>query len=308
MFTPPNTPQPQPAPSLPATPGPGAPAPTITPSGVTTIPPQVIESDGTVNIPFSGRLNVIGKTPGAVAKEVEKQLEGKAARPQVIVTLVGNATNTATVGGEVNSPRLVALSLRGERLLDVIAASGGAKYPAYETFVNVVRDGRAGSVLLQTLITNPKENVTVGPNDQIFLTRSPRTFAVLGAAQKVSQYTFDTERVTLAEAVARAGGPIDTIGDPSGVYLFRYEPIGVLQEIGGPRMLNGVDIVDRRFVPVLYRIAFNESDGYFLSQAIELRDKDVVLITNSEVTQMQKVLAVVRGVTGVAYDLSRGGN
>src|SRR5262249_25872991 len=147
-----------------------------------------------------------------------------------------------TVGGEVNSPRLVALSLRGERLLDVIAASGGAKYPAYETFVHVVRDGRVGTVLLQTVITNPSENITVGPNDQIFLTRSPRTFTVLGAAQKVSQYPFDTEKVTLNEAVARAGGPVDTIGDPSGVYLFRYEPIGVVNAIGGPPLLNGVDI------------------------------------------------------------------
>jgi hypothetical protein len=36
-----------------------------------------------------------------------------------------------------------------------------------------------------------------------------------------------------------------------------------------------------------------------------MRDKDVVLIANAEAVQLQKLLAVVRGFTGIAYDLKR---
>jgi len=286
-------------------PGSIAPQPGVVPAGATTIPPQIIEADGTINVPFVGRLKVIGKTPGRVARDIEEQLKGKAVEPQVIVTLVANSSNVATVGGEVNGPRPVPLSLRGERLLDVIAAAGGAKSPAYETYVRLVRQGRVGIVLLQTLIAKPAENIPIRPDDQIYLTRVPRTFAVLGATQKVSQYTFDTENVSLAEAIARAGGPIDTIGDPAGIYLFRFEPWAIAKDVIEQPDLANAGGVPPAFVPILYRIGMRDAEGYFLAQAIQMRDKDVVLVTNAEVTQLQKALAVVRSFTGIAYDLSR---
>jgi polysaccharide biosynthesis/export protein len=281
-------------------------------SGASSVPPQVIEGDGTIMVPFVGRVRVAGKTPGQIGTDIARQLQGKAVEPQVVVSLTGNATNTATVGGDVGSPRPVPLSLRGERLLDVVAGAGGAKYPAYETYVSVVRRGKIGTVLLQTVVTNPRENIIIRPNDQVFLTRHPRTFAVLGATQKVSQYTFDTPRVTLAEAVARAGGPIDTVGDPSGVYLFRYEPIYIAEKILGRPVAataaasdGSVADVPRDYVPILYRINFRTVGGYFLSQDIQIQDKDVVLVTNAEATQLVKLLTVIRGFTGIAYDLTR---
>jgi hypothetical protein len=45
-----------------------------------------------------------------------------------------------------------------------------------------------------------------------------------------------------------------------------------------------------------------------MGQSIQLRDKDVVLITNAESAQLQKLIAVVRGFTGVAFDLGRTSN
>jgi polysaccharide export outer membrane protein len=287
------------------------------PSGNSTIPPQIVEADGTISVPFVGRVRVAGQTPGQVGRIIEQQLQGKAVEPQVIVTLVQNMANSATVGGDVNAPRIVPLSLRGERLLDVIAAAGGARFPAHETYVQIVRQGRAGTALLQTVVNDPAENIIVRPTDQIFLTRNPRTFAVLGATHKVALYNFDSEKVSLAEAIARAGGPIDTIGDPGGIYLFRFEPWAIAQEIMASAEVDSTAVtamgaevnvvadVRPDFVPMLYRVGLREAEGYFLSQAIQIRDKDVILISNAEATQLQKTLAVVRGFTGIAYDLRR---
>lgn len=276
----------------------------VVPAGSTTIPPQTIEADGSISVPFVGRVAAVGRTPNQIAREIESQLKGKAAEPQVIVTLVSNSSNVATVGGDVNGPRPVPLTLRGERLLDVIAAAGGAKFPAYETYVRVIRNGQVGMVLLQTVISKPSENISVSPNDQIFLTRVPRTFSVLGATQKVSQYTFDTEKVSLAEAIARAGGPIDTIGNPGGIYLFRFEPWFIAKDVLGPAA-DKMRADPPPFVPILYRATLRDADGYFMAQAVQMRDKDVILISNAETTQLQKALAVVRGFTGIAYDLTR---
>jgi len=273
--------------------------------GVNTVPPQTIEANGTITVPFVGLVKVAGMTPGQVSQLIERRLQGKAVGPQVIVSLVSNNANAVAVSGDVNLAKVVPLTLRGERLLDVIATAGGPKYPPYDTYVRVVRGGHVGSVLLQTIINSPAENISVRPNDQIVLTRYPRSFAVLGATAKVAQYMFDTEKVSLAEAVARAGGPIDAIGDPNGIYLFRIEPWFIAKEVLSPEQIQELGTSPQEFVPVLYQLDLRSAEGYFLAQAIDMRDKDVVLVSNSEATQLQKLLAVVRGFTGIAYDLKR---
>lgn len=276
-------------------------------TGASNIPPQVVEADGTIFVPFVGRVKVAGQTPGQAGNIIERLLEGKAVSPQVMVSLVNNIGNSATVSGEVNASKSVPLTSRGERLLDVIATAGGAKYPAYETYVQIVRKGVVGKVLLQSIINNPAENVIVRPNDQIYLMHNPRTFAVLGATQKVALYPFAYEKVSLAEALAQAGGPIDTIGDPSGIYLFRFEPWFIAKDILDPTYVKTLENGPPEFVPVLYKIDMRDADGYFLSQAIQMRDKDVVLVTNAVSTQLNKFLLLVRGFTGIAYDLKRQG-
>ena len=203
-------------------------------TGASNVPPQVIEADGTIFVPFVGRVKVSGLTPGQAGTLIEQDLQGKAVSPQVMVSLVNNIGNAVTVSGEVASAKSVPLSSRGERLLDVIAAAGGAKFPAYETYVQVVRKGQVGNVLLQTIVNNPVENFIVRPRDQIYLSHNPRTYSVLGAAQKVSLYPFAYEKVSLADALAQAGGPVDIIGDPSGIYLFRFEPWLVAKDVLEP--------------------------------------------------------------------------
>jgi polysaccharide export outer membrane protein len=279
--------------------------PIATGAGVSTIPPQVVESDGTIFMPFVGRIKVSGETPSEIARMITEKLQGKTVEPQVIVSNVGKVGSMATVGGDVNQPRSIALTLRGERLLDVIAAAGGTKFPAYESYVRIIRGSTIGTVLLQTVLNNPAENVAIKPGDQVFVIHNPRTFAVLGATQKVSQFTFDTEKVTLAEAIARAGGPIDTVGDPTGIFLFRFEPFDVAKQVLGEQAIDAMGGSHPEFVPILYRVGLTNADGFFVAQAIEMRDKDVVLITNAPATQLQKLMAIVRSFTGVAYDLRR---
>jgi len=277
-------------------------APTAT---ATTIPAQTIDVEGTIGVPFAGRMKVAGLTPAQVGSRIERALAHKAVAPQVIVTLSSNISNTATIGGDVNLAKMLPLSLHGERLLDVIAVAGGPKYPAFETYVRVVRGDKVGTMLLQTVISDPVENIVIRPSDQIYLTRNPRTFVVLGATQRPALYAFDRERVTLAEAIAQAGGPVDMYGDPGGIYLLRYEPWSIAKLTIDPKRVNSMGSIPPEFVPVLYRVSLRGAEGYFLAQSVQLRDKDVILVTNAEAVQLMKLLNLVRGFTGIAYDLKK---
>jgi polysaccharide export outer membrane protein len=198
--------------------------PTVQPATsiqATTLPAQLIESNGQILVPYVGRVKVTGMTPAQASEEISRKLAEQTVRPQVIVSLVGNNANAISVGGEVNKAGLVSLSLRGERLLDVISQAGGPKYTAVETDVRLIRGSSVASIPLQQVLTNPENNIAVKPNDTIQLVRNPKTFVVLGAATKVAQYTLDTERVTVAEGIGRAGGTMDTYGNLAGIFLLR---------------------------------------------------------------------------------------
>ena len=278
--------------------------PVPTSGHTSTLPPQVVEQNGSVPVPFGGTVHVAGLTPTQAGLAISKALNGKANNPQAVVSLISSTINTASVNGDVGKPELVPLTIRGERVLDVIAQAGGPKDPPFDTDVQLVRGTRVARAKMSRLINEPRENIRVEPGDNIVLIHDPRSFAVLGAALKVSQYNFNVERVSLAEAVARAGGLNDAVADVSQIYLMRFEPLSLVRRLlppGDPRLAK-LGTGDGS-IPVAYHLDLSAASGYFVSQSVQLRDKDTVLIANAPAVELGKVVQIMRGVAGIYYDL-----
>ncbi|MGH6869333.1 MAG: polysaccharide biosynthesis/export family protein, partial [Methylocella sp.] len=100
-----------------------------------TIPDQVVGRDGAITVPYAGRIPVAGRTTRAVQTIVEHALQGKAIQPQVLVNVTHSVSNTVTVTGEVVNGARVPLSVKGDRVMEVIAAAGGIRAPVNETYV-----------------------------------------------------------------------------------------------------------------------------------------------------------------------------
>ena len=268
-----------------------------------TLPAQVVEQDGTVPVPFGGTVKVAGLTPAQAGRAIGKALDGKATNPQVLVSLLSSTINTASVNGDVGKPGLVPITVRGERVLDVIAEAGGPKDPPFDTDVQLVRRGRVARAKMTRLIDDPHENIRMEPGDNLVLIHNPRSFSVLGAALKVSQYDFNVERVTLAEGVARAGGGNDAVANVGQIFLMRFEPKALVKALlpaGDPQ----VKALDGKPdpVPVIYHLDLRAASGYFISQQVQLRDKDTVLITNADAVELAKAVQIMRGIAGIYYD------
>ena len=276
--------------------------------GATTFLPITVDHNGTINVPFAGTVRAAGLTTEAVRKEIERKLVDKAINPQVQVALTGGATvgannatvgaNSATVGGEVNRAGLVPLRPSGSRLLDMIAEAGGAHYPAFETTVHLTRGRHEAAVSLQRIVDKPNENVFIYPGDNIYVSHDPKTFTVLGASAKVGRYVFGSETLNLAEAVAEAGGFVDAASDPSGVFVFRYEPLGFV------KALHPDAPTDADPTPVIYRLNLREGGGYFRARRFAMRDKDIVLIANSDGAQLLKFVNLLQGITSAAQNVA----
>jgi polysaccharide export outer membrane protein len=257
------------------------------------IPEQVVARDGSITVPYAGRIHVAGQTPPQIEAVIVERLAGKAIEPQALVTLTKNISNTVTVTGEVTAGARIPLTVRGDRVLDVIAAAGGIRVPARESFIDLTRRGRTVRVPFQALLTNPKENIYVRPDDVLTVVQDLLTFTAVGATGRNAVVPFDQARITLEEAVAKAGGLIDNQANPEGVFVLRYEPAALAsnyQNLSPALAKAGV-------VPVAYHINMREPTSLFLQRRFAMRNKDIVFVSFSPITDLQKVLTIVNLVT-----------
>ncbi|HEX6443264.1 MAG TPA: polysaccharide biosynthesis/export family protein [Stellaceae bacterium] len=259
-----------------------------------TIPEQLVGQDGGISVPFAGRVPAAGRRPVEVQTEIERRLAEKAIEPQVIVTITRSVSNSVTVTGEVVGGARVPLSLKGDRILDLIAAAGGAKSPVYETFVRLSRDGITATIPMEALVANPAENIYAYPGDVLTLVRLPQSFTVFGATGLNTQVNFTAERMTLVEALAKAGGLQDLRSDPAGVFLFRFEPPQIVKTLGRPQLGTGPEGTS----PLVYRLDLSDAKSYFLAQRFPIHDKDIIYVANADLNELQKFFSLLNTLTG----------
>jgi polysaccharide export outer membrane protein len=138
------------------------------------------------------------------------------------------------------------------------------------------RNGRRAIAPFGALIYEPANNVYVHPNDTIYVYREPQTFLAFGAVGTQQQVPFGAWRVTLAEAISKVGGLVDAQADPASIFLYRGEARDVAEAMG----------IDCRpyegpVIPVIYSINLRDPAGYFLASSFEMRNKDIVYVSNS---------------------------
>lgn len=259
-----------------------------------TIPEQVVARDGSITVPFADRIPVAGKSTVEVQRTIEQRLAEKAIEPQAIVVITKGVTYAATVSGEVVNGARLPLSVNGDRLLDLIALAGGAKAPVYDTFVRLSRDGVTVTIPMETLVSDPAENIYAWPGDVLTLVRIPQTFSVFGATGQNTEVPFNAQKVTLAEALAKAGGLQDLRADPAGVFLFRFEPPQVVTALNAPPLPIGPGGSS----PVVYRLDLSDANSYFFAQRFPVEDKDIIYVANARLNELQKFFTLLNTLTG----------
>ncbi|WP_113887961.1 polysaccharide biosynthesis/export family protein [Roseiarcus fermentans] len=263
-------------------------------SNSATIPEQVVGRDGGITMPYAGRIHVAGQTTRAVQQQIERALEGKAIQPQVLVNITKTAGGSVSVGGEVAAGARVPLTVKGDRLLDVLATAGGIRAPVNETFVDLSRGSTTSRIPLITIVNNPRENIYLHPGDTLTLVHDPQTFIAYGATGSNAEIPFNADGISLAEALAKAGGLQDNRSDPRGVFIFRYEPDSVARQFAPTSPL----VRPGRLTPVVYRLDLTDPNSLFLQQNFRMANRDFLYVSNSPSTEVQKVFGIIGGGIG----------
>ncbi|HEY4775376.1 MAG TPA: polysaccharide biosynthesis/export family protein [Xanthobacteraceae bacterium] len=269
----------------------------VRPGNFITLPNQAVDSAGNISVPYAGAIRAKDRTPGQVQEAIVDALKNRAIEPQAVVALVDQRTSLISVLGEVNSPARFTANAAGERILDVIARAGGPKGQGFDTWVMLERGGRRATVPFGALVYEPRNNIYVHPNDTIYAYREPQTFVAFGASGQQGQFNFEAWRISLAEAVGKAGGLNDSRADPASIFLYRGEPPEVAVRLG-------IDVTQftTPLIPVIYNVDFRDPAGYFLATRYQVRNKDVLYSSNAQAVEVAKFLQYLRLINATVND------
>ncbi len=257
----------------------------------TALPEQIVSSDGYITVPFAGRVHAGGMTLQGIENEVVKRLKGKANQPEVMVRLVRNLSANVTIVGEVTNSTRIPITPSNERLLDALAAAAGVRQPVNKMTIQVTRGGNVYSLPLETIIRDPQQNVRLQAGDVVTALFQPLSFTALGATGKNEEINFEAQGITLAQALARAGGLQDSRADARGVFIFRFEPANALKWPKQPAATT-----PEGKVPVIYRIDLKNPNSFFVMQSFAMNNKDLMYVSNAPAAELQKFLNVVFSV------------
>ncbi len=230
-----------------------------------------VQPTGDIDLPFAGRVNVAGLSRAEAAARIERAYRGLSQQPQAQVAVTRDLNNMVVFSGAIGRQGRFSLSPKPETLSEAIALSGGPSAPPQDIQLRVSRGGESIELPLAALISGSDDDIALQPGDRIELIPSRRSVTAFGAMNSVREIPFETRRLTLAEAIARAGGPAENLADPSAVFVFRDTP-------------------DQ---PTIYRVDLLRPSGYFLAQRFQMQDKDLIYVANSAANQPTKLVDIV---------------
>lgn len=268
-----------------------------------------VQPDGKAAIPYAGPVSFGGRTLEQARQSILAALQGKAVQPDVIITALATGSRSVTVSGAVNSSGLIPISLAGDQITEAIAKAGGLNAAPYEAYITLVRNKKVGRVLLKSIIENPQENIYIQPRDQIFVTREPRTFTILGEAIANNRVEFGANDLNLLEALALAGGQPDARVDAQGYFIFRYEEPEIVEQILGSKrfshlLAKGMQADPIGRYPIVYQIDMSRADSLFVGQNFPVANRDVIYIARHPAVDLIKFLSIIQIPVSTASNIS----
>ncbi|PWE28358.1 sugar ABC transporter substrate-binding protein [Pararhodobacter marinus] len=247
-----------------------------------------VDSEGFIYVPFAGRVRAAGSSPENLRATIANQLDQQTPDPQVYVSRTGGDGASVSVVGAVGAQGVYPITRPNRRLTAMLATAGGVDIPTQTAMITVSRGSITDRIWLDDLFDHPELDIAMRGGDRIYVEADQRRYTVLGATGDQALITFDRRELTAIEALAQVGGLDPTRADPTGVFVFRDEPVEVAQ-----RILNQTGLVgDQRFVYVLDLTAPN---GMFMARDFQIRDGDTIYVTEASSVAWNRQISVISG-------------
>lgn len=264
------------------------------------LPTQQVDNSGFITVPYVGNLKVAGLTARQASNIIAEKLKTRAIEPQVIISTTERHGNQVSVLGEVNSPARFGLDPGGVRLSGAIAKAGGPKFPDYDTAFTLERHGVSYRATLSSVFLDSKLDIQLQPDDVVYLAHDPRFVMVFGATLDPTltsitrRVTFESAKMNLTEAIAKAGGLNTARADARSVFVFRKEPKVTLARLGVDTSAYTSDEV-----PTVFSVNLASADGFFLGDSFRLHNRDIIVVSDAAYADFAKFFALLDSAASV---------
>lgn len=237
-----------------------------------------IRPDGTMFYPYVGRVKVAGMTLEEVRRLITRRLSTVITDPQVEVGVAAFRSQKVYVSGSVESPGTLPITIVPMTILDAISEVGGANPNADWHNILLVRDGREQRLSLYGLLRQGdlSQNQLLRDGDMLHVpTSENQNVVVLGQVRRPGAIALGNERITLTDALARAGGVNELRAEPSGIFVVRgHAP-------------------ESEKLATVYQLDISDATRLMLGTRFPLQPQDVVYVTSAPLARWNSVISLL---------------
>ncbi len=240
-----------------------------------------VDHNGTISLPYAGRVKVAGLDPPRVEDRVRARLAGVTFEPQVYVELVSDRGSSVLVGGAVKTPGRFSMLEGPMTLIDAISKAGGPATAAHQTDVVI----RHGSKVARIPLSDVEDgrNVQLRAGDEVMLEANAKVFNALGTTVKTGQIEFTKAHMSLLDALSLAGGLDSKAASNKGVFVFRLREAKAWRDVDG-KWQEG---------PVIFKFDMSKPETMFIAQAFGVKPNDTVYVTTAPAVEWVRALAPI---------------
>ncbi len=256
-----------------------------------------VDGNGFIFVPYAGRIKAAGNTPEALRMIITDKLAPQTPDPQVAVRRVSGDGETVSVVGGVGGQGVYPIQRPTRTLSAMLARAGGVTIPPEVAQITVIRGRNEGEIWLQSLYSDPGNDIALRGGDRILVQEDPRAFTALGATGGQNRVPFRTQTLSAIEALAQVGGLSSALADPTGIFVFRDEPEAISRDV-----LNRPVVGPQKIAYVLDLTAPN---GVFIARDFVIHDGDTVYVTEAPFVRWQKTIGSITGTINTAASVDR---
>lgn len=250
---------------------------------------RVVDADGEIFIPFAGALRVVGMTTSEARELVADQLRRVINEPQVDVRVLRFRSKKVYVTGDVDRPCTVWIEDIPLTIVDALRScdsgvSGSTAVAESINSIRLLRDGRSFLINLSLLYQRGDGPVMLLDGDRLIIDNRLNRVFVIGEVETQMSVSISAGGMSLADAIAAAGGLDLENVDTSSIYVIRgvvdKEPTkdGKAKEV---------------LLPVVYHLDARAVDALILADQFQLQPRDVVYAAPASLVNFNRALAQI---------------
>lgn len=235
----------------------------------------IVKNDGTIFFPYVGNAKVNGMTIEQVRTLIADRLTKYVESPQVDVSVADFSSKKVYVSGEVNKSGKQSLTDVPLTIVEAINNAEGITADADWEHAVYTHGDKKEIISLKSILQmgDMTQNRVMRPGDSLYVPRNDELkITVMGETGSQKTLNMGLYGMTLAEALASAGGVSRSHADASGIFVIR--PTGTSK-----------DKIAR-----LYQLNAKDATAMIMATQFQLQPRDVVYVTTAPITRWNRVI------------------